>query len=124
MKKIDITPFGIGQQIWFNIGRLKRVEEILKQPISDVLQNTDKLSIQTLLVLLSVGMSQNGNKSEQYYVDKIDKALDQGYSLMDIQLPVIKALAASGILGEAFYYNLFPDELTEEKKVQIENEKN
>ena len=65
MKKIDIKAFGEGQQIWFNIGRLRRVEELLKCPISEVLQEADKLSLKNLLALLSVGMSQNGNKSEQ-----------------------------------------------------------
>lgn len=29
MKKIDIKAFGEGQQIWFNIGRLRRVEDML-----------------------------------------------------------------------------------------------
>ena len=61
MKKIDIKAFGEGQQIWFNIGRLRRVEEMLKCPIGEVLQEADKLSLKNLLVLLSVGMSQNGN---------------------------------------------------------------
>ena len=60
MKKINIKAFGEGQQIWFNIGRLRRVEDMLKCPIGEVLQDADKLSLKNLLVLLSVGMSQNG----------------------------------------------------------------
>ena len=99
MKKIDIKAFGEGQQIWFNIGRLRRVEDMLKCPIGEVLQDADKLSLKNLLVLLSVGMSQNGNKTEQYYAEKIDEAMENGYSIADIQLPVVKAVAASGILG-------------------------
>ena len=98
MKKIDIKAFGEGQQIWFNIGRLRRVEDMLKCPIGEVLQDADKLSLKNLLVLLSVGMSQNGNKTEQYYAEKIDEAMENGYSIADIQLPVVKAVAASGIL--------------------------
>ena len=70
MKKIDIKAFGEGQQIWFNIGRLRRVEDMLKCPIGEVLQDADKLSLKNLLVLLSVGMSQNGNKTEQYYAER------------------------------------------------------
>ena len=124
MKKIDIPVFGEGQQIWFNIGRLRRVEELLKCPIGSILQDTDKLSLKNLLVLLSVGMSQNGNKSEQYWAEKIDKALEDGYSIIDIQLPVIKAIAASGLLGAGTYYQLFPDEMTEEAKEAVEKEKN
>ena len=124
MKKIDIKAFGEGQQIWFNIGRLRRVEEMLKCPIGEVLQEADKLSLKNLLVLLSVGMSQNGNKTEQYYAEKIDEAMGNGYSIADIQLPVVKAVAASGILGVSAYYQLFPDELTDEQKADIEYEKN
>ena len=124
MKKIDIKAFGEGQQIWFNIGRLRRVEDMLKCPIGEVLQDADKLSLKNLLVLLSVGMSQNGNKTEQYYAEKIDEAMETGYSIADIQLPVVKAVAASGILGVGAYYQLFPDELTDEQKADIEYEKN
>ena len=71
-----------------------------------------------------VGMSQNGNKTEQYYAEKIDEAMENGYSIADIQLPVVKAVAASGILGVGAYYQLFPDELTDEQKADIEYEKN
>lgn len=124
MKKIDIPAFGEGAQVWFNIGRLRRVEEELKAPIGDVLQQTDKLSLKNLLVLLRIGMSQNGNKSEQYYSDKIDEVLENGFSIVDIQLPVMKAVAASGILGASMYYQLFPDELTEDAAAQVESEKN
>ncbi|WP_337804388.1 hypothetical protein [Phascolarctobacterium succinatutens] len=124
MKKIDIKAFGEGQQIWFNIGRLRRVEDMLKCPIGEVLQDADKLSLKNLLVLLSVGMSQNGNKTEQYYAEKIDEAMENGYSIADIQLPVVKAVAASSILGVGAYYQLFPDELTDEQKADIEYEKN
>lgn len=123
MKKIDIKAFGEGQQIWFNIGRLRRVEDMLKCPIGEVLQDADKLSLKNLLVLLSVGMSQNGNKTEQYYAEKIDEAMENGYSIADIQLPVVN-VAASGILGVGAYYQLFPDELTDEQKADIEYEKN
>ena len=126
MKKIDIKAFGEGQQIWFNIGRLRRVEDMLKCPIGEVLQGQMCIrdSLKNLLVLLSVGMSQNGNKTEQYYAEKIDEAMENGYSIADIQLPVVKAVAASGILGVGAYYQLFPDELTDEQKADIEYEKN
>ena len=72
MKKIDMEPFGEDQQIWFNIGRLRRVEEILKQPIGEILKNLSNLSLKSLIVLLMVGMRQHGTYNEQYYEDKID----------------------------------------------------
>ena len=124
MKKIDIPALGEGQQVWFNIGRLRQVEEYLKQPIGEILKATDNLSLKVLLALLMFGMKQNGNKPEQYYSDLIDKAFDNGYDITDIQLPVIKAVIASGIMGQSMYYSLFPEELTEQAKQEIEEEKN
>lgn len=124
MKKVDILAFGEGQQVWFNIARLKKVEEKLKKPIGDILQNTDKLSLTNLIVLLQAGMSQNGDRGEQYYTSKIDEALENGFSIIDIQLAVVKAIAGSGLLGEGFYYQMFPEELTEEKVKEINAEKN
>ena len=124
MKKIDMTPFGEDQNIWFNIGRLRRVEEILKQPIGEVLKNLSNLSLQSLIVLLMVGMRQYGTHNAQYYEDKIDKALADGYALEDIQYCAFKAIASSGIMGKAAYYQYFPEELTSTEEKEIEAEKN
>lgn len=124
MKKIDMEPFGEGQQIWFNIGRLRRVEEILKQPIGEILKNLSSLSLKSLIVLLMVGMRQHGTYNEQYYEDKIDKAMDAGYALGDVQYCVLKAIASSGIMGKAAYYQYFPEELTPSEDKEIEAEKN
>lgn len=123
MKKIDIIPFGEGQQIWFNVGRLKRVEDILGKPIGSIMTESDKLSIKNMIAFLQAGMAQNGNRSEAYYTSKIDEALDNGYTLADIQAAILKAIVGSGILGESYYYQLFPNELTEEKAKQLEIEK-
>lgn len=124
MKKIDIAAFGLGQQIWFNIGRLYRLEAILKKPLGTILQECQDLSISNTIALLQAGMAQNGNKGEQYYMQKIDEALENGYTLNDIQLCIIKALAGSGVMGEEFYYSQFPEELTDEKKQELEARKN
>lgn len=124
MKKVNIEAFGEGQQVWFNIGRLKKVEEKLKKPIGEVLQDADQLNLTNMLVLLQAGMSQNGDKSEQYYSNKIDEALEKGFSIVDIQLALVKAVAGSGLLGQGFYYQMFPEELTEEKIKEINAEKN
>ena len=124
MKKIDIPALGEGKQIWFNIGRLRRVEEMLKAPIGDVLKDANTISLKNLMVFLIVGMSQYGTKSEQYYYEKVDAALEAGYSIADIQLPVFQAIVGSGLMGIAAYNQLFPDEVTEEKQEAAEAEKN
>ena len=71
MKKIDVPWLGIGQQIWFNIGRIKGVEGLLHKPISEVAKEMTGLNVTNLIVLLQVGNSHNGMKSEQYYEDVI-----------------------------------------------------
>lgn len=124
MKKIDIPALGAEKQIWFNIGRLRRVEDILKAPIGDVLKDANTISLKNLLVFLGVGMAQYGNKPEQYYSEKIDEALESGFSIADIQLPVFQAVVGSGLMGKAAYYQLFPEELTEEAAKAVDSEKN
>lgn len=42
----------------------------------------------------------------------------------EIQMPVAKALVASGALGKKVYYQLFPEELTEAKAEALEKEEN
>lgn len=124
MKKIDIPALGAEKQIWFNIGRLRRVEDLLKAPIGEVIKDASTISLKSLLVLLGVGMAQYGNKSEQYYAEKVDEALEQGYSIVDIQLPVFQAVVASGLMGKAAYYQAFPEELTEDAAKAVTEEKN
>lgn len=124
MKKIDIPALGAEKQIWFNIGRLRRVEDILKAPIGEVLKDANTISLKNLLVLLGVGMAQYGNKPEQYYAEKIDEAMENGFSIADIQMPVFQAVVGTGLMGKAAYYQLFPEELTEEAAAAVANEKN
>lgn len=114
MKKIDVPWLGIGQQIWFNIGRIKRVEGLLHKPISEVAKEMTGLNVTNLIVLLQVGNSHNGMKSEQYYEDVIQQAMDNGTPLAEIYQNVLKALIASGVLGDAMYYQIFPEEMTGE----------
>ena len=122
MKKFEINALGEGKQIWFTIGRLKKVENLLKKPIGQIMLECDSLSIENLVGLLQIGLEHYGLKPAVYYEDAIDKALENGYDLIDIQMPVSKAVAASGILGKARYYALFPEEMTEKEKINIEVE--
>lgn len=124
MKKIDIEAFGIGQQIWFNIGRLEKLEKLLGKPTGVILEECQNLNIHNIVALLQVGMSQNGDKGPQYYHQKIEEALENGYTLNDIQLCLVKAIAGSGVLSEEFYYAYFPEEMTDEKRQELEARKN
>ena len=114
MKKIDTPWAGMGQQIWFNIGRIRRIEGMLHKPISEVAKEMSGLNITNLVVLMQVGFSHNGMKSEQYYEDAIQNAIDNGTTLAEIYQDVLKALVGSGVLGDVLYYQIFPEELTGE----------
>lgn len=115
-KKIDIPAIGENKQIYFNIGKLQKVEEFLGVPIGDVMQKIDKLNIKYLVVFLRVGMMHDGLKSEAYWQERIDEAFEKGFTLADIQTPILKAIVASGLLGDTAYETLFPNEATEQKQ--------
>jgi len=52
----------------------------------------------------------------------LQQIMDDGVDIFDIQTPVAKALAASGALGKKVYYQIFPEEQTEEKAAEIKKE--
>lgn len=120
MKKISIPAFGESAQVWYNIGRLAQVEGELKKPIGDLITELSTINLKTLFVLLKYGMRHEGLQPESYWASRIDKALEDGYTLADIHGPVSKAIIASGIFGEAAYYKAFPDEAPEEGAADTE----
>lgn len=121
MKKVAYEFFGEGQNIYFTIGRLAMVENITKTSAGEIVAE-EKLNINHLAALLSVGLSHHQEKTPVWYMDKIQELLDEGKTIEEIQYPVIKALAGCGILGRAFYYHFFPEELTEEEKAKLAKE--
>lgn len=125
MRKIDIPAMGDGAQIWFNIGRLKKAEALLKKPISRIVREMEELNITSIILLLQAGMAQLGNKPESYFEQAMDKAFDSGYSMEDFQVPVLKALLGSDFMGKAAYAQYFPEDLTEEEleeaKAELKN---
>lgn len=124
MNKISYEYFGEGQQLYFNINRIMQLEALLKEPIGAIVRNQD-LGITTLTAMLSVGLSHYGMKNQRWYADRIQQLLDDGTEMEELQMPVVKALAACGILGRAARIALFPEEATEEERKSLErNEKN
>ena len=122
MKKIDIPAMGTGAQIWFTIGRLRRLEQVLHMPIKDIAEGMQGLNITYIIAIMQTGMLHNGLKSEQYYEENLQQALENGYKMADIYEACIKALVGSGVLGEETYYRLFPEELTSEAEKNLEGE--
>lgn len=121
MKKVSYEYFGEGQSIYFTIGRLAAVENIAKVATGEII-TTEKLNLNHLAVLLSVGLSHHQEKTPAWYLDKIQDLIDQGKTIEEIHFPVVKALAGCGILGKGFYYHFFPEEMTDEEKAKLKKE--
>ena len=96
---IRFNFFGAEDQIYFNIARLQELEAVTGKTINGILSSD--LSITLLVQGLMVGLRHvNGNRPEQFYVQKIEEYMEGGGSVTDLWEAVTKALAASGILGK------------------------
>lgn len=121
MKKFNFEFFAPGQQIYFDVGRIMQVENVLKKGIGEIVLEQN-LNMSTLCVLLSIGLRHYGMQSPETVAKKLQTLLDEGADIEEIQMPVAKALGASGALGRKVYYQLFPEELTEEKAEVLKKE--
>ena len=121
MKKVKFNHFGQEQEIYFNIARLAEVEKLTGHSIGYVIKNQD-LDINSLAAWLMVGLRHDGGtrKNQQYYLDELQRAIENGVDINDIQQTVIKAIAGSGILGKQAYYQMFPEEKTAKVKKELE----
>lgn len=123
MKKIPINAFREGQEIYFDIGRLSKLEAVLGKPIGSIV-GEQSLSITNLCGLLSVGLAHYGHSGDiNYYKKAIQDALENGHDLAEIQGAVVKALVGSRVLGNQAYYALWPEEKTDRVQKKIEEEK-
>lgn len=123
MKKIDFEFFAPGQQIYFDVSRIMQVENVLKKGVGEIVMEQN-LNMGTLCVLLSIGLRHYGLQNLEKVAKKLQTLLDEGVEIEEIQMPVAKALVASGALGKKVYYQLFPEELTEAKSEALEKEEN
>jgi hypothetical protein len=121
MKKIPFELFGAGQEIYFDIGRFAAIESMAKKSIGEVIGD-EALNISNTAILLSAGLRHYGQKNPQWYLEKMQELLDAGHEMEEIQTPLMKAIAGSGILGRAIYLTVFPEEKTaaDEKKLAAE----
>ena len=123
MKKIDFEFFAPGQQIYFDVSRIMQVENVLKKGVGEIVME-QSLNNVTLSDLLSIGLRHYGLQNPEKVAKKLQTLLDEGVEIEEIQMPVAKALVASGALGKKVYYQLFPEELTEAKAEALEKEEN
>lgn len=112
MKKIPFNYIEEGQELYFNVERLMQAETALKMPIGKIVKEQD-LGLNTMVVLLSVGLRQHGFHETKWYAGKLQNLVNDGVALENIQMDIVKALAGSGILGRATYLMFWPEEATE-----------
>ena len=123
MKKIEFPLFGENEYMYLNIGRLIDIERMTGKPAGEIIKGQN-LDLGLLTVILSVALRHHKMRAPQWYADKLQELVDEGVDLeTDIQMPVVKCIAGSGILGKAVYYKLFPEELTEKAEKELRKER-
>lgn len=123
MKKIEFPLFGENEFMYLNIGRLIDIERMAGKSAGEIIRSQN-LDLGLLTIILSVALRHHKMRTPQWYADKMQKLIDEGIDLeTDIQMPVVKCIADSGILGKAVYYKLFPEELTDKAKGELEKER-
>ena len=109
--------------MFLNIGRLIDIERMTGKPAGDIIKN-QSLDLGMLTIILSVALRHHKMRTPQWYANKLQELVDEGIDLeTDIQIPVVKCIAGSGILGKAVYYKLFPEEMTESVSEELEKER-
>lgn len=123
MKKVEFPLFGENEYMFLNIGRLIDIERMTGKPAGEIIKNQN-LDLGMLTIILSVALRHHKMRTPQWYANKLQDLVDEGIDLeTDIQIPVVKCIAGSGILGKAVYYKLFPEEMTENSKKELETER-
>lgn len=125
MKTVKCNYFGDNEYIMFNMSRLMEFEAAIGTTIGELLQTTS-WPINTIITGYFIGMKQYKRNAQKYYelCDKLLSDENQDMSLLALQAPLMKALVASGVFGSKMYYNMFPEEMTEEDKLAVEEEGN
>lgn len=123
MKKIEFPLFGEGEYMYLNIGRLIDIERMTGKSVGELLR-TQNLDLGFLTVVLSVALRHHKLRTPQWYAEKMQQLVDDGHDLeTEIQIPVLKCIVGSGIVGKAAYYQLFPEELTKKAEKELEKER-
>ena len=123
MRKIEFPLFGENEYMFLNIGRLIAIVRMPGKPAGDIIKNK-RLDLGMLTIILSVALRHHKMRTPQWYANKLQELVDEGIDLeTDIQIPVVKCIAGSGILGKAVYYKLFPEEMTESVSEELDKER-
>lgn len=100
-KTVPFDYFEQGQTIYFDMLRLAELEKILGDSIINVVRKNDA-GANFCIAGLTVGLRHHYPKATPAdMADKIDQCLDEGATLDDIALPIVRAVLESGIFGKS-----------------------
>ncbi|MBR4401025.1 MAG: hypothetical protein IKT09_04955 [Synergistes sp.] len=109
-KSVKCEFFGENQYIYFDIDRLMQFEKLIGCSVFEV-ASAGRISLSVVLNGLMVGMQQHYRMKADEWGERMQKAFDAGYSLIDMGGPVFEAVVASGIFGKPET----PEEIDEKK---------
>ena len=75
MKKVDFEYFAPGQYIYYDVGRIIQIENLLKKGIGEI-AGEQALNMSSLCVMLTVGLRHHGFKSPDTIAPLLQKAMD------------------------------------------------
>jgi hypothetical protein len=99
-KTVPFELFNKNEYLMFDILRLAELERALGKSIAGLLVQQE-FGIDYVLKALPIAMKQHYHKSSpEFFADKIEKVFENGGTLDEIAVPIIKAILASGSLGK------------------------
>jgi hypothetical protein len=98
-KSIPFEVLGPNQFIMFDIQRLAELEKAMGQTITSIANRQD-VGVNFCLTALPIGMKQHYRPNTEFYAQRIQEHLDNGGTIDDFAVPLVKAIAASGIFGK------------------------
>lgn len=114
--QVKFEIFEENQTIYFDIMRLAELESALGMTIVDVVRKQDA-GISFALTALQIGMKHHYFKAtKEFYAEKLGDYFDNGGSLDDVLMPIIKAIFVSGIFGKEVKEKMNEIALQEDEK--------
>jgi hypothetical protein len=98
-KTVPFEVFGPNQFLMFDILRLSELEKAVGKTINELVTNGNA-GVEFCLKALPIGMKQHYRPDPREYAERIEKHLENGGTLNQIEVPIIKAILASGIYGK------------------------
>lgn len=101
-KTVPFELFGTNQYLMFDILRLAELEKAMGCSVLAMAQGMD-IGVRFCMTALPIAMRQHYHKgTPQMFADKISEYLaDPGRSINDISLPLVEAIALTGVFGTA-----------------------